>query len=129
MLVVLHPVSQLCEGFEFGVEEEVPCGARTQRAVFHVGVEQVDPGVDGGHSEGDGEEGGQVGGVEGDQNEGHEPPNCRNHASSRRTGSKVNPLKWYSKTTADEICVVWLWSSSVVGGAVAKNKERREATN
>ncbi len=92
MLVLLHPGPKLCKRFQLGVKEEVASRARPQRPVLHVRFEEVYPTIDWGHSEGDGKEGGQVGGVESDQDKGHEPPHGCNNPGAWSPGSKVNTL-------------------------------------
>ena len=68
-----------------GSPEELHGGAAVQRAVLYLRLAgEVVRGVDGGHHAVHREEGGQVGGVARDQNQGEEPPDpacssrCRN---------------------------------------------------
>jgi len=81
--------------------EECPGGAGLQAAILDLGLlGEVLGRLDGGLHALDGEEGGQVGRVRGDHDEGEEPPHARHHA--RRDGSETHSL-WLLKGLQHEI--------------------------
>ena len=69
--------------------EECPRGSRLQAAVLDLGLlGEVLGRLDGGLHPLDGEEGGQVGGVGGDHDQGEEPPHARHHPCGDGPGTR-----------------------------------------
>ena len=69
--------------------EECPRGSRLQAAVLDLGLlGEVLGRLDGGLHPLDGEEGGQVGGVGGDHDQGEEPPHARHHPGGDGPGTR-----------------------------------------